>query len=105
MNGPLFASVLVVGVFFFLGWWVFVMMREPSRLVSYGSFLTWFLPLYYFGAWASGSEFGNATLILLLLAFIWGVQLARWAIWDWQFDQVLPEGAEEEVVNLRDKES
>jgi hypothetical protein len=104
VNGPFFAAVLVVGVLFFLGWWVFLLMREPSRLVSYCTFLAWFLPLYYLGAWASGNEFGAATIILLLLVFIWGVQTARLSLDNWQVDQIRPEGAEEEVVNLQDNQ-
>jgi hypothetical protein len=99
MNGPLFAAVLVAGVSFFLAWCVFLMMREPSRLVISVSFLIWFLPLYYFGAWASGNDFRTATIVLFFLTLIFCFELARTAVLDWQLDQIRPEGDEEEVVN------
>jgi hypothetical protein len=102
MNGPLFAAILVISVVVFLGWMIFLMSREPSRLVSYGSFFLWFLPLYYSGAWAAGSDIGTATLILLLMAFVWAIHSVKWAIEDWSQGQIKPDGLEEEIINSID---
>lgn len=100
MNGPAFAAVLTAGVFFVLGWWVFAMWRERSALITYSSFLAWFVPLFYLGAWAAGGDFGSATIILFALVISCSAYILRQAAFDWVHNKTNPDGAEDEIVNM-----